>query len=136
MAIYCSKCGKQHPDDANFCMGCGQPFKTGGQPPQAIPRRWEYKDITVRFPKDGFTNIQSDVPKRYGEVARLADPIILVRLQQEGHDGWQPESPTDFQTLDQLGLVKKRERFSFALTATATRTTYEYATIRLKRLVP
>ena len=25
MAMYCSKCGKHYPDDANFCMGCGVP---------------------------------------------------------------------------------------------------------------
>jgi len=134
VVIYCSKCGKQHPADANFCMGCGQSLKLGAQSPQSIPTHWEYKDVTIRFPKDGFTDIQSDVPKRYGEVVRLGNSVILPRLQQEGHDGWQAESPTDFRTLDQLGLVKKRERFSFALTATATRTTYEYATIRLKRL--
>ena len=134
MAIYCSKCGRQNPDDAGFCMGCGQSLKPGAHSPQAIPRRWEYKDITVQFPKDGFTNIQSDVPKRYDKVVPLANQIILSRIQQEGHDGWQAEGPTDFRTLDNLGLVKKRERFSFALTLTATRTTYESATIRLKRL--
>ncbi len=134
MAIYCSKCGKQNPDDASFCMGCGQQLKPGAQTPQAIPRRWEYQDIEIKFPKDGFTDIQSDVPKRYDKVIPLANRIILARIQQEGEDGWQADGPTDFRTLDNLGLVKKRERFSFALTMTATRTTYESATIRLKRL--
>ena len=134
MAIYCSKCGRQHPDDASFCMGCGQSLKPGAQSPQAITRRWEYKDIKIQFPRDGFTNIQSDVPKRYDKVVKLANQIILAHIQQEGNDGWQADGPTDFITLDNLGLVEKRERFSFALTLTATRTNYEYATIRLKRL--
>jgi hypothetical protein len=115
-------------------MGCGQPLKPGAQSPQSIPIRWEYKDIEIQFPKDGFTNIQSDVPQRYDKVVPLANRIILARIQQEGQDGWQADGPTDFRTLDNLGLVKKRERFSFALTMTATRTTYESATVRLKRL--
>lgn len=135
VVIYCSKCGKQHPDDANFCMGCGQPFNARTQSSQATPRHWEYKDIIVRFPKDGFTDINDSKPRLYNEVVRLADPIILAQLQQEGRQGWQAEGPTDFRTLDQLNLVQKRKRVVLALTASAERTTYQQVTIRLKRLV-
>ena len=35
MAIYCSKCGKQQPDDAIFCMACGQPLKADRESIQA-----------------------------------------------------------------------------------------------------
>ena len=135
MAIYCFKCGKQHPDDANFCMACGQPLKAGGQPPQATPRRWEYKDITIQFPKDKFSDINASKSRRYDEVAELANSIILAHLQQEGLAGWQAEGSTDFQTLDKLNLVQKRRRIVFALTASSERITYEQVTIRLKRLV-
>lgn len=136
MAIYCSKCGKQHPDDANFCMGCGQSLKVGAQSSQTTARQWEYKDITVRFPKDGFTNINESKPKLYNEVVQLANPIILAQIQHEGRQGWQAEGPTDFRTLDQLKLVQKRTKVVLALTASAERTTYEQVTIRLRRLVP
>ena len=135
MAIYCSKCGKQHPDDAKFCMSCGQPFNAGVQP-QTIPRHWEYKDLIVRFPRDGFTDINESRPKLYNAVVQLADPLILAHLQQEGQQGWQAEGPTEFRTLDQLKLVQKRKRIVLALTASAERFTYEQVTIRLKRLVP
>jgi hypothetical protein len=138
MAIYCSKCGKQHPDDANFCMGCGQPLKVGVHPAQPIPRHWEYKDITVRFPGDRFTDINDSKPRLYDEVVQLANTIILAYLQQEGYYGWQAEGPTDFRTLDRLKSVQKRIRRVFAFTdsMSAERTTYEQVTIRLKRLVP
>ncbi len=135
MAIYCFKCGKQHPDDANFCMGCGQPLKGGGSP-QATPRRWEYKDLIIRFPREGFTDIYELKPKFYNPVVQLADALILAQLQQEGRNGWQAEGPTDFRTLDQLKLVQKRSRIVLALTSGSERVTYEQVTIRLKRLVP
>jgi len=132
VAIYCSKCGRQHPDDANFCMGCGQPFKVGGQPPRPTPRQWEYKDIIIPFPRDRFSNIPITT-RRYDEVSRLGDSIILAYLQQEGRLGWQAEEPTDFRTLDRLNLIQKRQAF---VTMFNERFTYEQVSIRLKRLVP
>ena len=135
MAIYCSKCGKQHPDDAQFCMGCGQPLNAGAQSFQAKPAHWEYQDITIQFPREGFTNIYELKSRLYDEVVQRADSIILARLQQEGREGWQAEGLTDFRTLDQLKLVQKRKRIVLALTAGSERVTYEQVTIRLKRLV-
>ena len=64
---------------------------------------WEYKDITIRFPRDGFTDINDSKLKQYNGVVQLADPIILAQLQQEGRNRWQAEGPTEFRTLDQLG---------------------------------
>ncbi len=29
MPIYCSQCGKESVDDANFCSACGRPLKAG-----------------------------------------------------------------------------------------------------------
>ena len=134
MAIYCSKCGKQHPDDANFCMGCGQPLKAGSSSSATTSRHWEYKDIVIQFPKDRFSNIHYDNHRQYNEVVQLADSLILARLQQEGKQGWQADGPTDFRTLDQLKLVQKRMKVVLALTMNAERATYEQVTIRLKRL--
>lgn len=135
MAIYCSKCGKQHPDDANFCMGCGQPFKAGGRPSQATSNRWEYKDITIPFPMGNFSNINVENRRQYQDAATLADSIILAQLQLEGSQGWQADGPTDFRTLDQLHLMQVRKKVVLALTANAERVTYEQVTLRLKRLV-
>ena len=125
----------QHPAGANFCMGCGQPLNTGSQSFQARPAHWEYNDITILFPKEGFTDIYELKPRLYNEVVQRADSIILARLQQEGREGWQAEGPTDFRTLDQLNLVQKRKRIVLALTAGSERVTYQQVTIRLKRLV-
>ena len=136
MTIYCSKCGKQHPDDANFCMGCGQPLKAEKQPSQSTSRSWEYKDILVQFPKDGLSNINVDNRKQYQAAAQLADSIILTHLQQEGSHGWQADGPTDFRTLDQLHLMQTRKKVILTLTPNAERVTYEEVTLRLKRLIP
>ncbi len=116
-------------------MGCGQPLQAGEQALQAVPKHWEYKDITIRFPKEGFSSINAHNPRRYDEVVRLADPIILAHLQQEGRQGWQAEGPTDFRTLDRLKLVQKRSKIVLALTASSERFTYEQVTIRLRRLM-
>jgi predicted amidophosphoribosyltransferase len=49
MAIYCSHCGKELPDDASFCMKCGKPLKGGVVSPQTPLMRWEYKDLVIRL---------------------------------------------------------------------------------------
>ena len=132
MAIYCSKCGKQHSDDANFCMGCGQPFKPGEQLSQSIPKHWEYKDITIPFPRDRFRAIPIGT-RKYDEACQLGDSIILTHLQQEGRLGWQAEGPTDFRTLDKLDLLQKR--YHEMTNLFNHKYTYEQVTIRLKRFV-
>src|SRR5690242_11197085 len=45
MAIYCPNCGKEHPDDANFCMKCGKPLTTIAQPTTAP--KWEYCEVQL-----------------------------------------------------------------------------------------
>ncbi len=47
MAMYCSKCGKHYPDDANFCMGCGQTLKAEVEANPNVPVQWEYKQIST-----------------------------------------------------------------------------------------
>jgi len=49
MAIYCSKDGTEHPEDANFCMKCGASLR-GSVTPAAVqvPMRWEYKVLVTR----------------------------------------------------------------------------------------
>jgi hypothetical protein len=43
--MYCPQCGKEMPDDANFCLNCGRSLKSAMPvPPQAAPR-WEYCEI-------------------------------------------------------------------------------------------
>jgi predicted amidophosphoribosyltransferase len=32
MAIYCIQCGKELPDDANFCLKCGKPVGNAARP--------------------------------------------------------------------------------------------------------
>lgn len=45
MAIFCSKCGKEHPDDANFCMKCGQPLNATSQAAAQPEPQWEYCEV-------------------------------------------------------------------------------------------
>ena len=45
MAIYCSQCGKDHPDDANYCMKCGAPLREDFQAPLQPEPQWEYYEI-------------------------------------------------------------------------------------------
>ena len=41
--MFCSQCGTQLPDDANFCLKCGQP--TGQAPAGVGPEKWEHCQI-------------------------------------------------------------------------------------------
>ncbi len=121
MAIYCSQCGKQHPDDANFCMGCGKPFKAGTQ---SSSMRWEYKDLKVPL------NIKES--KGTSVIPRIND-IVLKAIQREGQDGWQAEGSTDYSSLWDRGAFETTSRENFMQTKVLD-FTYVAVTIRLKRL--
>lgn len=71
MAIYCPQCGKELPDDANFCMKCGKPLTGGTQPtPQQEPL-WEYCTTGKRQVKDGGIFHHSE----YVMAARAVNPL-------------------------------------------------------------
>lgn len=62
MAIYCMHCGKELPDDANFCLKCGTPVGNAVKPaPQPEPK-WEYCEIvyTIKFSPQNNTRSFSD----------------------------------------------------------------------------
>jgi TM2 domain-containing membrane protein YozV len=40
--MFCSNCGKQNPDNAKFCDGCGQPVASTAAPQYAPPRQQQY----------------------------------------------------------------------------------------------
>ena len=46
MAIYCMQCGKELPNDANFCLKCGKPVRDGGQSTPQPESKWTYCEIT------------------------------------------------------------------------------------------
>lgn len=67
MAVYCSKCGKQQPGDAIFCMGCGQPLKADGQSIQATgPVR------RAAYGNRGYQPTQVQPPSAYGNYGQEA----------------------------------------------------------------
>ncbi|HEY7355751.1 MAG TPA: zinc-ribbon domain-containing protein [Ktedonobacterales bacterium] len=51
MAIYCSKCGKEHPDDALFCMKCGKPLTAAAQTSSPSEPQWEYCEVVYQTVK-------------------------------------------------------------------------------------
>jgi len=51
--MFCGQCGKQLPDDANFCLKCGQPQRASVQ---AVEPRWEMCEIRFDSKQKGFFN--------------------------------------------------------------------------------
>ncbi len=130
MAVYCSQCGREHPDDANFCMMCGKAFKATSMPTTSPSPlfRWEYKDLVVPL---NFTE-QNHGGFVAPQAAPRANEIILPCLQRAGQEGWQTDGPTDFVELYRAGHVNHKETEGFLGIESMT---FISATIRLKRLV-
>src|SRR5712691_1182923 len=122
MAIYCMQCGKQHPDDANFCMGCGSPFKTGVQSPSM---QWEYKNLVISLNDRRLGEKDTD--------ASWIGKIVDSALQREGQAGWQAEGPTDLGSLSRGGLIHQTDRHNWNKTK-ILETIYHSVTIRMRRL--
>ncbi len=131
MAIYCPQCGREHPDDANFCMKCGKPLKGGATPiTQSSPQlQWEYRDHVVPL---NFTD-NGDGGFIAGHAAPYANQTILSYLQQAGQDGWQTDGPTDFVELYYAHRVNLKDNKNFL--GDIKSQTFFSATLRLKRLV-
>ena len=73
----------------------------------------------------------------YGDPMRLPwfrqafQQAILGHLQNVGRDGWQPEGPTDFASLNAAGAIATTHEGFFM-----PGRRYESVTLRLKRFVP
>lgn len=46
--MYCTECGKQLPNDANFCLNCGTPIKQSTKPSNQSEQQWEYCEISYK----------------------------------------------------------------------------------------
>ena len=49
--IYCTECGKELPDDANFCLRCGKPQSAGVAPWESDTFPWETARIRSKVLK-------------------------------------------------------------------------------------
>ena len=56
--MYCSNCGTQLPEDASFCLRCGEPQKEGGK---AIELRWETCEIDWRIVEEAQSRTTSKI---------------------------------------------------------------------------
>jgi hypothetical protein len=127
MALYCSRCGKQHPDDAIFCMACGSSLKAGSVASQSALIAWEYKDVEI--PLNFTVEFKGNLPKT--DAGAIGDRLILTYLQREARQGWMAEGVTDFWSLQQLGRVK--QEFRHNIWGNMASITYPSARIRLRR---
>ena len=126
-AMFCSQCGTQHPDDANFCMQCGRAFRDEVAGHGVPKMRWEYQDITVPLNVHAVWAGDWEGERKVGE---RTDKIVLSSLEKLGREGWQPESATDFHSLQVLGRFETRQ-----VLMELRPPKYEVVTIRVKRLV-
>lgn len=100
MAIYCPQCGKELPDDANFCLKCGKPLKGATQPASQAEPRWEYQVLTT--PLSGYkyyiTSVPFDagVPSTKGRnLAQEIEQAVSLLLDRVSLDGWEPVEAVD-----------------------------------------
>jgi zinc ribbon protein len=128
MALYCSRCGKQHPDDAKFCMECGNPF-------QSASVAWEYKDVTIPLNVRAHYIKQGSTPEVAGDPYSEIAMIILRQLHREWQEGWEPEGSTDFTVLQRLGRVDSFRKAHWSDGETEY-CDYRSVTIRFKRPSP
>lgn len=109
--MFCTHCGQQLPQDANFCFKCGKPQKAGVESFSAAPVKWEYCEVKMKEEvlKDRGWFTQTRVVTRqmiahaHGPSGKyIAASSSIVRVEEEyrsfGHgiDGWQPKSTSLF----------------------------------------
>lgn len=99
--MFCVSCGKELPDDANFCLKCGKPLRGGTQAGQEKAEQWEVCQIETKLvKKPGFfaagksvyyadavgpkgTYVAGQSPEDEGTTDKGLD-ILVNQLVQEG----------------------------------------------------
>jgi hypothetical protein len=125
--MFCTKCGAQLPNDANFCLKCGKSQNSASytSAPSLTQSKWEYKELVIPLnfrAADGLLD-----PTIYTvRDAEHYNPIVLEYLQREGQNGWEPDGPTDISSMSRVGRIKEKGSFSRY---------YVSVTIRMKRLM-
>lgn len=71
--MYCSKCGAQNQDDANFCIKCGSGLSE--LPPQTNPKKEQVKQILREI-----FQIKEEETAENIQVLKEAGAIILILL--------------------------------------------------------
>lgn len=107
--MFCSQCGTEMPNSANFCMKCGSSLSGTSIKPKVL----EYHELVV--PINLEVPLANDRNGRDGGVALKQEAeakinsIILNTVRNVSKDGWEPaESSITFHELSRLGLVKWR----------------------------
>jgi len=54
MAIFCSQCRKELPDDAEFCVKCGKPVGSAAKQAVEPQPKWEYCEVCCKREDGGF----------------------------------------------------------------------------------
>jgi hypothetical protein len=131
----CPNCGEDVPTGSAFCNHCGFSMSgtTSSPPVNSGPKgRWEYKDLRIDFPSNGFSNVKAD-QRGFDAVCERGDKLILTALSKEGEQGWQPEGATDFRTLAMRKKITSQDKTSYF--SNVAKYTFLYTIIRLRRLV-
>lgn len=85
--MYCSNCGTQIPDDANFCFKCGKPQRTNIQSDEP---KWETCEIFYQKSTEGLTGTRGNF---YAESIGPDGVKKFARTEEFGcgYNCWEPE---------------------------------------------
>ncbi len=97
--MYCGKCGKQIPDDSNFCSYCGNTISTNTNPypGQSRPLQWEFKEIYISNSSFKTTSTLTITYAKYPSASGLIElwqaykPQILENIRPHTAQGWEPD---------------------------------------------
>jgi len=73
--MFCSSCGKQNPDNAKFCDGCGQPVASKAAPQYAPPPQSQYNPPQPQYappPPPQYVSQQPFTPPLSADAQRTA----------------------------------------------------------------
>jgi hypothetical protein len=127
--MFCTRCGTEHPETANFCMNCGTPFRGAAAvapAPTPRPTQFEFRDLTI--PLEASSRVFLEYPE---EARQRFREFMKEHLDREAGEGWEPAEPTDFDSLKAAGRIEEMRHRRFGHL-----TVYNSVTVRLKRTAP
>ena len=130
--MFCSSCGKQIPDESNFCLHCGYSFTTKKKSKKDSETEWEYDDCVIKWDDDDLPQGKFGLALSDYQIKAMFwdwyQQDILVLYQKWLDKGWEPITEVGSSAIK---IANHKPKGFFDITRTSTQRVMDLVEFRV-----